>query len=95
MIRILLAFFGYVKVPTEAVRLSMLLEHFFKRISEYQPEDERKKLLYEASHSLTEFLRSGKLLDKTVGTPTKKYDNSILSALRGAWRVVKPSGKAD
>lgn len=73
MLRTILAFFGYVKVPKEAVEMSILLENDFRSITnifwaqgEIKPKfkdlaqhlEVRKK----AIQTLTQFLRSGRLL---------------------------------
>ena len=63
----ILAFFGYVQVPKAAVELSMMTEDALKAV--------RKLLLPEASayldkalegaETLTEFLRSGRLINRS------------------------------
>jgi len=64
MMQTILAFFGYAKIPTEAVRLSMLIEDNYRGITERLPDNEIYALLYESSKTLTDFLRSGKLLNE-------------------------------
>lgn len=59
--RTLLAFFGYMKVPKEAIQLSMLVEEGYRRISKKLPNSEFSKL-YESAKTITKFLRSGRLL---------------------------------
>lgn len=74
MLRTILAFFGYVKVPVEAVQMSMCLEDDFKNMIticslEGEKNSDFKKLAgcleirIKAIQILTEFLRSGRLLD--------------------------------
>lgn len=74
MVRTILAFFGYVKVPKEAVQMSMLLEDDFKDLIElfldigedappsYKEVAKRLKNRKRAMEVMTEFLRSGRLL---------------------------------
>jgi hypothetical protein len=59
MIRTILAFFGYVKVPKEAILLSMKIEETYRQLSKKLP---AFITLYEAARSVTAFLRSGRLL---------------------------------
>ena len=54
MFRFILAFFGYVKVPKEAIQLSMILEEGWKKLSMAKA--------YESQKALTWFLRSGRLI---------------------------------
>ena len=61
MIRTILAFFGYVKIPKGAVMLSMRMELGFKIIYEKMP-GEQSKILYDSAKAMTGFLRSGRLL---------------------------------
>lgn len=62
MIRTILAFFGYVKVPKEAVVLAMDLEEGYKRLSTKFPQNVFLKQLYETAKTITGWLRSGRLL---------------------------------
>jgi len=62
MIRTILAFCGYVKVPREAIRLSMEIEEGYKRLHNLVPENESAALLYKGSKTMTAFLRSGRLI---------------------------------
>lgn len=66
MIRTILAFFGYVKVPKEVVELAMLIENGYKiMLKVFESEKVNSidaKKLHEASKTLTKFLRSGRLL---------------------------------
>ena len=73
MVRTILAFFGYVKVPKEAVQMSMLLEDDFKDLIElfldigedapsYKEVAEHLRQRKRAMEVMTEFLRSGRLL---------------------------------
>ena len=64
----ILAYFGYVKVPKEAIRICMLLEDDFKDLinlmTQIRPEFvDHLKVRYKAMKTLTNFLRSGKLLN--------------------------------
>jgi hypothetical protein len=63
----LLSLFGYVKVPKEAVLLSIQLEDIFKQfISALESPESKKDMLkcLNAQRTLTQFLRSGRLLVK-------------------------------
>lgn len=71
MIRTTLAFFGYVKIPVEAVQLSISLECLTESLKEYAEKNPRSikgdnhdeiKRYHVAAKTLTKFLRSGKLL---------------------------------
>lgn len=62
MIQTILAFFGYVKVPLEAVQLSMLVEEGYRRIIEKLPNHDEFSKLHESAKTITDFLRSGKIL---------------------------------
>jgi hypothetical protein len=59
MIRLIFSWFGYAKIPVEAVQLAMLVNNYFqsRELPEYYELDYRK-----ASETLLQFLRSGKLL---------------------------------
>ena len=61
MLRTILAFFGYVKIPQNAVLLSMRMELGFKILYEKMP-GEQSKILYDSAKAMTGFLRSGRLL---------------------------------
>ena len=63
MIRRILALFGYIKIPREAVELSMLLEDECKLMATVLQTSEIARV-HEAAHTLTEFLRSGRLISK-------------------------------
>lgn len=63
MIRTLLGFLGYMRVPKEAVQLSILVEDCLKQISRDQPDESDLCRAYRASKILTWFLRSGRLLN--------------------------------
>jgi hypothetical protein len=57
MIRLILSWFGYVKVPAEAVQLMVLIDYYFKNTTiVIHPKYEK------ASKTLLEFLRSGRLV---------------------------------
>ena len=62
MIQTILAFFGYTKIPIEAVQLSMLVESEHRRVAEKLPDNEYAQRIYKAAKTITEFLRSGRLL---------------------------------
>ena len=62
MIRTILGFLGYSKIPTAAVQLSMVNEHAWSVMVEKYPESEEVEKLYEGAKTLTEFLRSGRRL---------------------------------
>lgn len=61
MFQTIMAFFGYVKIPKEAVELSMKLEREWKWLAERTGNAAANARLM-AQETLTEFLRSGKLL---------------------------------
>lgn len=62
MIKLLLSFFGYIKVPVEAVQLSMQQELFFEKMIRMRPEAKDAWEFYlKAQKTLTSFLRSGRL----------------------------------
>ena len=74
MIQTILAFFGYIKVPKEAIQLSMCLEDDFKNIikiflglGEIYPDfkglEKHLEVRKNAVKVMTQFLRSGKLLN--------------------------------
>ena len=73
MIRTILAFFGYIKVPREAVQMSMLLEDDFKDLIDlfmdigedaptYKNLAKHLKDRKRGMEAMTAFLRSGRLL---------------------------------
>lgn len=65
MIRFLLGWFGYTKVPKEAIELSMKQEDFFKKFMAVQETETGRNLLemyLKGQQTLTSFLRSGRLL---------------------------------
>ena len=62
MIRTILGFLGYSKIPTAAVQLSMINERAWSVMVEKHPESEEVKKLYEVAKAITEFLRSGRRL---------------------------------
>lgn len=61
-IRLLLAFFGYVKIPYEAVLLAMELERWHEALHKRVPNNEAFKQLHDASKTITHFLRSGRII---------------------------------
>ncbi len=62
MIQTILAFFGYTRIPKEAIELSILVEEGYRRMSKKLPNSEFTKL-YESAKAITWFLRSGRLLN--------------------------------
>jgi hypothetical protein len=58
MIRKLLIFWGYIKVPKEAIFLSTKLENIWREVVETNPDTE---LYLEIQKTLTKFLRSGRM----------------------------------
>lgn len=64
--RTILAFFGYVKVPRAAVELSIRIEVTLKAVSRLIYPDTSASLEAAAhdAETLTEFLRSGRLLNR-------------------------------
>ena len=73
MIRTILAFFGYIKIPIEVVQISMLLEDDFKDLIDlfldigedaptYKKLAVHLKSRKRAMEAMTAFLRSGRLL---------------------------------
>lgn len=68
MFRTIFAFFGYVKVPKTAVRLNIWLEDTIIKVSNcIDPQtpkvEEYFKMMQEASKTITDFLRSGRMLE--------------------------------
>ena len=62
MIQTILAFFGYVKVPKEAVLLSMEIEENYRKILKDIPDNEVCSMYHKSAQAITWFLRSGRLL---------------------------------
>lgn len=60
--RFILGWFGYIKVPKEAVELAMKVQQANKIVSDLMPASANAAQLYEMSKTITEFLRSGRLL---------------------------------
>lgn len=74
MIRTILSFFGYVKVPKEAVLLSIEVEDFIKGIAESYDnktigQDVKESLwfMHRMANTLTHYLRSGRLISYKKG----------------------------
>jgi len=64
MIRTILAFFGYVKIPKAAVQLAMKQEDVLECIQAALPERSKKLSQHQrGARTLTQFLRSGRLID--------------------------------
>jgi len=55
MIRLFFAYFGYIKVPKEAIQLSMIIENYFENYS-----SPIHNYLLKGQKTLTNFLRSGR-----------------------------------
>jgi len=63
MIQIVLGFFGYIKIPREAVQLSIAQEVFFEVLLKQEPDGKDIIERYlRGQKTLTQFLRSGRLL---------------------------------
>ena len=67
MIRTILAYFGYVKIPKEAILLSMSIEDLIVAVAKQgkcsSPEAEAYiSMRVEAAKTITNFLRSGRLI---------------------------------
>jgi len=63
----ILAFFGYVKIPIAVVMLSTMQETVFETMIKSEPSEKGKLYLsrfLKGQRALTEFLRSGKLLNE-------------------------------
>jgi len=58
MIKIIMAFFGYVKIPLEAVQLSVEVEHRMQVLVNEFPESRHLADMLEGIKPLTEYLRS-------------------------------------
>jgi hypothetical protein len=62
----IMSYFGYVKIPLEAIQLSMAQEDAFKKIVEAIEKNGHKAVAYrkvlEAQRAMTRFLRSGRLV---------------------------------
>ena len=66
MIRNILGFFGYVKIPLEAVKLSVQQELIFETMIECESSEKGKEYLarfLKGQQVMTAFLRSGRLLN--------------------------------
>ena len=69
MIQTILAFFGYCKIPKEVIQISIISEDLFSDLLKNAIENSSKqttidhvKLVFDGQKAITEFLRSGKLL---------------------------------
>lgn len=65
----ILGLFGYVKIPLAAVQLSVAQEAYFEGAYRNIPEEYPKQKAYfkqyvDAQHAITEFLRSGRKLNR-------------------------------
>jgi len=66
IMRYILSWFGYVKVPVEAVRISYMIQSFFFSAEKKVDSPDSKAVLnryYQAAKTLTGFLRSGRFLE--------------------------------
>jgi hypothetical protein len=65
-IHLLMAFFGYVKIPVEVIRLSMEQESFIQAFVNLYKDDPRGNKLFsprlEYQKTITKFSRSGKII---------------------------------
>ena len=70
MIKTILGFFGYCKIPVEAIQLSMVVEGFLVELKKLTYESpilsNSIQLNIEAQNTLTTFLRSGKILNNEI-----------------------------
>ena len=57
----ILAWFGYHKIPKEAVRLAMRIEAEHRWVYEQMPDDAYAIRMYGIAQTITEFLRSGRM----------------------------------
>jgi hypothetical protein len=67
MIRIILAYFGYAKIPVKVVQLSIMQEEYIKKLIDLRDSEDWKRLFeshLEGQKTLTHFLRSCRLLDR-------------------------------
>ena len=62
MFRLILGFFGYVKIPREAVQLSVRIEDTCRIVEEEIPRTDLTEGIYKNAQTLTQFLRSGRML---------------------------------
>ncbi len=60
MFKTLLAFCGYIKVPKEAILLSMEIEYGYELLSKKKVKGALR--LYKSAQTITKFLRSGRLV---------------------------------
>jgi len=65
MFQTFMALFGYVRIPTAVVQLSLAQEQFFDKCREYESSQKGKEHFakhLEGQKTITGFLRSGKLI---------------------------------
>jgi hypothetical protein len=60
--QVFMAAFGYVKIPKEAIELAQELETGYRYITDKFPSVPQFQAAYEISKTLTNFLRSGRLI---------------------------------
>ena len=63
MVKIILGFLGYSKIPVEAVQLSIINEDAWAVMVKNYPNSTEINQLYKGAKTLTRFLKSGKLLN--------------------------------
>jgi len=62
-----MAFWGYTKIPTEVVQLSMAQELFLEKMYKHESSSKGRQLIgryLKGQKALTVFLRAGRLLNK-------------------------------
>ena len=64
MLRTVLACFGYVKVPKEAVILSMRIEDGYRILANKMPFSENTQRLYRFASVIREFLQTGRMVQR-------------------------------
>lgn len=62
MVDRILAFFGYVKVPKEAINLTLMIEKFHYNVCQKFPGEKWATSQYEAIKEIRMFLQTGRLL---------------------------------
>jgi hypothetical protein len=66
-----MAFFGYVKVPSAAVKLSFRVECFLEECVKHSTLENNKitlKHYYDIQKTLTDFLRSGRIINEKINS---------------------------
>jgi hypothetical protein len=65
MFKIIMAFWGYVKIPTAVIQLSIAQEHFLDKCRKHESDPRGKEYFakyLEGQKAITSFLRSGRLI---------------------------------